>query len=371
MTWAEHHRESQHLVAAAETAARQGDRRLARALYADAAAAEESALAAVDDTKTRTLGISAVSATSLRYKAGQYQLAEAAAYKWLARGDLPTFATSQLKELLEAVWNEASRQQAGVQFAPGQVIVSVKGGEVIRGGAPLDLIVEKVQTVKALFHRTAEFLRGEPYRRTGPASAEIQEMFRPWIFQAAPGSYQFAVAVQEPAQGSFLRPDGPTSVDVAGHFLTILRVSAEDPDEGLLAIVQDESYRGTFLTLARNLAPTGRTFDTLEVRASDQPRPITLAASTRRAINEVKRKTRPAQVGTSAASTEDTIHGVLRAVHLDLDWLEVSTGGETLRISEVGEAVDDVIGPMVNRPVVLRIVRGPRGPLFRDIEPDE
>jgi hypothetical protein len=34
--------------------------------------------------------------------------------------------------------------------------------------------------------------------------------------------------------------------------------------------------------------------------------------------------------------------------------------------------VDDVIGPMVTRPVILRIVRDPRGRrLFRDIEPAE
>jgi hypothetical protein len=56
---------------------------------------------------------------------------------------------------------------------------------------------------------------------------------------------------------------------------------------------------------------------------------------------------------------------------LDEDWLEVIVEGQSVKIVEVGEAVDDVIGPMINRPVVLRTVRDGRGRhLFRDIEPD-
>jgi hypothetical protein len=39
---------------------------------------------------------------------------------------------------------------------PGQVFFSVKGGDVVTGGAPLDLIVEKVQTIQPIFYRTIE-----------------------------------------------------------------------------------------------------------------------------------------------------------------------------------------------------------------------
>lgn len=371
MSWAERHRESERLAAEAEAAVRGGDTHRAKFLYAQAADIEEAALMALDRTKARTLGISAVSAVSLRYKAGQHQLAEVAAYKWLASGNLPDFAIGQLKDLLETVWTESARDQAGVRFAPGQVIVSVKGGEIIRGGAPLDLIVAKVQTVQSLFYRTAELLRGLPHRTRGSPSQEIQEMFRPWLFQTAPGSYQFAVAVQEARQPDFFRAGEPTSADVAGRFLKILRASAEDPEGTLLEVVPDESYRATFLKLTRNLAPTGKTFGQLEVRASDETRPITLMPTTRRAIGEAVRRTTRQQPD-APNLTEEPLRGVLRAVHLDEDWLEVTVEGQLVKIVEVGEAVDDVIGPMVNRPVILRIVRDGRGRrLFRDIEPEE
>jgi hypothetical protein len=196
-------------------------------------------------------------------------------------------------------------------------------------------------------------------------------MFRPWLFQTAPGSYQFAVAIQEPRQRDLFRPGEPSGAEVARRFLTILRASAEDPEEALPAAVQDENYRATFLKLTRNLAPTGKTFGELEVRAPDEARPITLVPTTRRVIGDAVRKT-TRQPADMVSPPEEALRGVLRAVHLDEDWLELAVGGQLVRIVGVNEAVDDVIGPMVNRPVILRIVRDTRGRrLFRDIEPEE
>ena len=60
---------------------------------------------------------------------------------------------------------------------------------------------------------------------------------------------------------------------------------------------------------------------------------------------------------------------VLRAVHLDEDWLEVMVQGQPTRVFDVGEAVDDLVGPLVNHEVTVQIVRTARGRiLFRDIE---
>jgi hypothetical protein len=66
------------------------------------------------------------------------------------------------------------------------------------------------------------------------------------------------------------------------------------------------------------------------------------------------------------------LKGVLRALDLDDDWLEVAVDGKTERVKGVGEAVDDLIGPMVNREVNVRVQPGPRKSLlFVDIEVDE
>lgn len=219
MSWLEHHKASERLASQAQEAIGEGKQQKAMELYARAADAEHAALAALDMSKTRTLGISAVSAVSLYFKAAEFKRAEKVASQWLAYASLPAFAADQIRNLLQSIWNEKVRERSDTRFAPGQVLISVKGGEVIEGGAPLDLILEKVQTVQSLFYRTAEFLTELPHRKRGAPAKEIQESCRPWLFHTAPGSYQFAVAVQEePFQRDWLRRDLPVAREVADCF---------------------------------------------------------------------------------------------------------------------------------------------------------
>ena len=42
----------------------------------------------------------------------------------------------------------------------------------------------------------------------------------------------------------------------------------------------------------------------------------------------------------------ESLHGLLRAVHLDNDWLELAVDNERVRVIAVSEEVDDVIGPL-------------------------
>ncbi len=65
-----------------------------------------------------------------------------------------------------------------------------------------------------------------------------------------------------------------------------------------------------------------------------------------------------------------TLHGVLRAVHLDKDWLEITAEeGASHRVYSVGEEVDDVLGPLVNKPVIVYVKPMGGKSRFLDIEP--
>ena len=101
MSWLQHHTRSEKLAADAEIAARRGHVKRAMQLYSDAAKAEELALNDVESGKSRTLGITVVSAVSLYYKAAGFQAAETLACRWLASGHLPAFATEQLRGLYD------------------------------------------------------------------------------------------------------------------------------------------------------------------------------------------------------------------------------------------------------------------------------
>src|SRR5262249_46030363 len=153
----------------------------------------------LDVSKIRTRAITAISAVSLWYKATIFDRAEQLAFSILADQTIPPFARKDLRDLVQAIWTESAKKAANVGFLPGQVFVSVKGGDVITGAAPLDLVLEKVQTIQSMFYRTIEFVKDMPLRPRGAPIREIQESCRPWLFQAAPGSYQFSVAIQQPS----------------------------------------------------------------------------------------------------------------------------------------------------------------------------
>jgi hypothetical protein len=267
MSWADLHKASELAASEAERALRDGNAARSATLYAEAAEHEQRALEVVEGGKPRTRGITAVSAVSLWYKAAAYERGEQLAYSMLGDPSLPEFARMDLRNLVQAIWTETSKKTANVNFLPGQVFVSVKGREIITGGAPLDLIVEKVQTIQAMFYRTIEFVKDMPLRARGGPIREIQEACRPWLFQVAPGSYQFSVAIQEPKQLDFFRKDERPDL-IARQFLAILKASASDNREELEEVVPKAEYRNVFLKLSRNLAPTGKTFGSLELRTA-------------------------------------------------------------------------------------------------------
>lgn len=372
MSWAEHHRESERLASEAEIAMRRGDIATAKNLYAKAAQSEAAALSFVGPDKSRTLGITAVSAAALWYHAGDLKEAARIAHYASTLSGLPAFAAAELRTLLQAIWNETAQREAGLSFVPGQVLVSVKGGQVITGGAPLDLIVDKVQTVQSIFYRTAEYLKALPLRKKGPPSKEVQQRCRPWIFQSAPGSYQFAVAVQKPAQSELFPGQDPEPEVLTEKFLAILKAAAEDPNDALKHEVQNEDYRVTFLKMTRNLAPTGKVFSEMEIRGAGDRAAVVLSPASRKLIAEtLKGPSTPIDAQIDRPNSM-VLKGVLRALNLDKDWLEVSVDGKSQPVKGVGEAVDDLIGPMVNREVNVRVQRGPRNSLeFIDIELDE
>ena len=366
MSWLSWHEKSERYASDAHVCLARGELDRATHLFAEAASAEAQALEVLDRSKGRTLGITTVSIASLWFKARDFSRAEQTALHWLSSGQLPTFAIEQLRNLLQAVWAAQAMDNAGVSFLPGQVFVSVKGGQTVTGGAPLDLVIEKVQTVQAFFYRTIEYIKRVPHRMRGSPSLEIQEACRPWLFQAPAGSYQFSIAIQEPRQPDFFKDAGPQPEQIASHFMSILKASSEDPSDQLSDLVDSEDYRSTFLKLARNLAPTGKNFSAVEVRKAEDAQGLSLGPENRKAINRVLRPKR-ANVE-SPVDRETELRGVLRALNLEKDWLEVLVDDAIVHIDGLNDAVDDVIGPMVNRPVVVQVSKKKGGWRFLDIE---
>ena len=371
MSWLTLHRLSEQAASEAQLALLQGRHAEARDLYARAADAEDKALHALDPSKTRTIGISAVSAASLYYKAANLARAEQVAGHWLGVGSLPGFAREQLRGLLQSVSAEEVRRRTDTTFAPGQILVSIKGGEVVYGGAPLDLIVKKAKVIQSFLLRTTEFIGGLAFRKRGKPRRAIWEASRPWLFQAQPGSYQFAVALQEHHELDVRQL--PSSEDVSARFLQILRLGVEASDQGLSELVRDADYREIFLKLVHDLAPEGTACDSVEVGSPGQREVIRLDSNVRKNMNRTTRDRRP--VLQSPTIRKERLRGLLRAVHLGQDWLELAMDRRTIRVNKVGDQADDLIGPLVNKPVVVHTTvyrtKDRDWYEFLDIEPEE
>lgn len=167
MSWLVHHTRSEGYASQAEELRRRHESDRAAELYRLAAEAEANALNNLDPSKTRTLGITAFSAVSLYFKAQEFWQARKLAHTWLATDLLPPFAVEELEDLLQVIRFEESRVKSGIQFIEGEVIVSVKGGEVLYGAAPLELVLRKVDQISKIFYRTTEMLLDLPLRKRG------------------------------------------------------------------------------------------------------------------------------------------------------------------------------------------------------------
>ena len=368
MTWLEQHRLSERYASDAEVAKLRGEQAQFRELYAIAAQHEESALAAIPSDKTRTYGIIAVSAVALSFKAAEYTSAKTLAYRCLASQRLPDSASRQIEEMLQSI----AKEQANIHLEEAQMLVSLRGGAILHGGAPLDLIVDKSQKMRSLIYRATEYLKKLPHRRRGGPRKEVTDAFRTWIFQAEPGSYQFTVAVQKNRQleMALFANDDLDPKQIIEQLSHILQSCSESPFEGLSSLVPEDDYRTSFLKLARDLTPTsnGTEFRQLDIHTASVQRPISLNRNSRYAINEAI----SANIELASDEEEVEIGGTLRALHLDDDWIRVVQDDEqNVRINRAGDEVDDRIGPMVNHKVIVRAAKAGGSLRFLDIELDE
>ena len=374
MSWPIHHSKSQEFASQAEASFRKGDIENALKYFCMAAEEEELALSFLDNSKNRTIGITAVSTCSLYYKSNDYDKAEKIAYKYLSGDILPEFAINQLQTILQRIWYDKASQKVGLKFVRGEVLVSISGGTIVPGGAPLHLIIRKVDEIKNFFYRIVEMTLNQPFRKRGSPSIEIQENFRPWLLQAAPGSYQFAVRIEKPSQLSLFPDFMPKVEEVTQKFMDVVAASGIKDQEYIERIIPDKEYRESFLKLSRNLAPTGKSFNRLEIKSSsDLESPIIFLPESRKAIND-NLKIYKKKIPKDEFISEKQFIGVLRGLQLDSDWIEINIPEEnkTIRIHQAGEVIDDIVGPMVNHRVIVDVAIKSDGKyVFRDIQSEE
>lgn len=365
------HRQAEALAGQATTAAKEGRPVAAEALFAEAANLELRALKAVPQAQERTRGVLAVSGTALLYKARRYEEAEMAVFRLLGAGDLNEWAVAELRELLEVVSDERLLEtQLGRRYSGTSLTVSLRGGEIGSGTGPLDVILNKATGFKSLLYRFAEWIGDYPLRVRGAPPQELQDLIQARATEPAFGSYRMEIRLTEPTQQDLFRGapvDAREVSDAVFEFFDCLnRGSKEDVE----AFVPDVGYRKALLELSKSVAPSGRRVKEVGLFRTQNERVQRLYLTSELPAKIKETIPRPtAEPGQRRRS----LRGILRALHLDNNWLEITLGsGEHVRCDTLPDMLDDVVGPMVNNEVIVegvtRIRRGRERLLVEDID---
>jgi hypothetical protein len=141
---------------------------------------------------------------------------------------------------------------------------------------------------------------------------------------------------------------------VADAFFDFMNVLNTGTAEQLERLVPEQGYREALLKLTRNVAPAGKRVREIGIYRPRHGR-IQAVYLTDAIASRVKDALPRKQ---EADSPREELYGILRALHLDENWLELTLqDGTHQKCNTLPDMLDDVVGPMVNRRVHLT---GPR-----------
>jgi len=345
------HTTAQELSAQAAALIATGRVQEAQRLFSEAAELEAAALRAVPLERIRTRSVLSLSVASLLYKGNKLDEAERAIFRFLAAGDLDIWADAQLRELLHIVTDEhLLLTSMGRRYSGESMTVSLRGGEIGAGTGPLDLILEKATGMRSLLYRMAELVGKFPLRHHGPPPRELLDLVQARVTEPTAGSYNLEIKLTEPAQQKLFEPTRIPPAEVSERLFSFLDCLISGTLNDLVSLVPQPDYLKALLQLTRNVAPGGKRIREIGLyrKKHDQLQSVYLTAALPSKIREAIPKEK---LSTEEQATES---GVLRALHLDKNWLMLTKeDGTHVRFYTVHELLDDVVGPMVNRRVVV------------------
>jgi len=295
-----------------------------------------------------------VSTVALYSKGAAYEQAESTAHRLLSDSLLPQFARFELRELLEEIWSEQMLQTSSEARESAAVEVALRGSAIGVGEATIEVASEQLGHVERLVYRAIEWLGKFKFRVVGPPPREVREACRIIVSQPQAGSYRFQVRLAPPLQKALPAPFPSLAVDpaeVAAFVVRLMEGTVSGAPSEIGDEIADPEYRQALLKLIRNLDPDGDKVREIQFRhvGTDPEHTVLLRGGIRERIRAAL-----APAGGVPADAVEAQVGVLRALHLDRKWLEISqpTGGH-LRCNIGGLLLDDVVGPMVNRQVTV------------------
>jgi len=357
------HSRAESFAAEAESFLSLGRTDEAVSLYAKAARYEVEALREINPEKRRTFSALSLSAVALLYKARQYQDVENIGYSCLAQHAIESYARTEIREIIDAALDEARLSHEGLRYNTRAIDVVLLGGSVGFGTAGLGPVLDQMTTHFAITRRVAEWKLGLPLRMAGAPPSRVDEMINARVTQPMFGSYRFSIKLAEPEPSLLPESDSVSrsqADEIARETFNIIRSSINGDLPDLQAMQLPEGYLRALVRLVRNLAPDGKNIEQVTIRqqAATLPRnTVHIRRESRLRLNTLLSKIDP-------APEPDTVEfrGILRALDLDKSLIEIVNNHGRVKLSGKEAALDDVVGPMVNKAVIARAITKKRQP---------
>jgi len=351
--------ESQDLIVQAEQASRAGRHPEARSLYGQAAALQRQLLEALPEGRFRTRSAVGLSAASLLWRAGDLAQAERLAHELMAQEWLEARARTGLQELLGRIWTQSAASPGMAPAGAQPLSLTLSGGSVTHGLAPADVVEHAVELCRRFLRRMAAWCVGDPFQRLPAGDTPEVERYRVLLATPVPGSYRLDFYVATAGQFGE-RPELPLEVqesptpgpsDIIDTCLRFARFVREGNRDGVRDLVTQEEYRESLVRLVRSLVPDGRAVAEVELRPPEAPaeEAVRFRAPHRSAVTSLLHDVCPPP-RRGDGERPLALRGVLMKVDLYTSVIEVTseTGRRRFKIPAV---LDDVIGPMLNKPV--------------------
>jgi hypothetical protein len=171
-------------------------------------------------------------------------------------GTPPDEIAEELRDLLEQVNFQRHLALRGITLQSDEIQMSIAGGAVGYGIAPIQAFVERVQKTEALLYRTAERKQQKPYRDRGPRDKSLREGFELYMSAPRPGSLAVTFKVGESEQLNLFGPS--MAEEVIDELVECLKLFTHKEETQLKERIKEEAYFRNFVGLAQGIAPDGR-----------------------------------------------------------------------------------------------------------------
>lgn len=193
------------------------------------------------------------SAASLAMKSENFREAERMVALGLA-GDPPEQIAEELRDLFEQINFERHLALKGITLDENDIQLSLSGKDIGYGVARVEEFTKRLLIFEKLIYRTAERIRGTPFRETGEVKDIIKNDFEQYI--SVPRAASFAVTVKLGKPYKQLSIVDLTN-DVVSEIFNGISLINSNEQELLSEKIANEDYYKNFVALTRQMAPDG------------------------------------------------------------------------------------------------------------------